>query len=209
MLCQVAPKPAPPSILQFLVPLLSAGSSKAGPVWMVAPVSSAPPPNPQHQQLHRRMARCRHHSPHHADISHQIILLLSNIRSRPGFSQGTLRASVRCCFLVCALPRAGQVLPVSSYLTRQVRSCNNIYQCSSYEQQGPKSWSFIQRLGMVCALSTFPHPPAQTSPWAAPAPSDGGSGRAGSILAGQGQKPFECSLSGNSVSMRLFPPGHH
>lgn len=57
------------------------------------------------------------------------------------------------------------MLPVSSYLTRQVHSCNNIYQCSSYEQQGPKSWSFIQRLGMVCALSTFPHPPAQTSPW--------------------------------------------
>lgn len=165
VLCQITPKPAPPSILQFLVPLLSAGSSKAAPVWMAAPVSSAPPPNPQHQQLHRRMGRCHHHSSHHADISHQIILLLSNIRSRPGFSQGTLRASVRCCFLVCALPRAGQVLPVSSYLTRQVRSCNNIYQCSSYEQQGPKSWSFIQRLGMVCALSTFPHPPAQTSPW--------------------------------------------
>lgn len=57
------------------------------------------------------------------------------------------------------------MLPVSSYLTRQVCSCNNIYQRSSYEQQGPESWSFIQRLHMVCALSTFPHPSAQTSPW--------------------------------------------
>lgn len=124
-----------------------------------------PPPNPQHWQLHRRMGRCHQHPPHHTDISHQVILLLSNIRSRPGFSRGTLRASVRLRLLGSALPRAGQVLPVSSYLTRQVRSCNNIYQRSSYEQQGPKSWSFIRRLCMVCSLSTFPHPPAQTSPW--------------------------------------------
>lgn len=57
------------------------------------------------------------------------------------------------------------MLPVSSYLTRQVHSCNNIYQRSSYEQQGPKSWSFIQRLHMVCTLGTFPHPSAQTSSW--------------------------------------------
>lgn len=73
-------KPAPPSILQFLVPLLSAGSSEAAPVWMVAPVSQHPPPNSQHWQLHRRMGRCHQHPPHHADISHQIILFLSNIR---------------------------------------------------------------------------------------------------------------------------------
>lgn len=77
------PDTSKPSILQFLVPLLSARSSKAAPVWMVALVSTAPaaaqgdekvPPAP----------------PHHAGISHQIILFLPNIRSQPGFSQGTL-----------------------------------------------------------------------------------------------------------------------
>lgn len=101
-------KPAPPSILQFPVQLLSAGSSEAAPVWMVAPVSSSHPVEPQPQQLHRSMGRCHQHPPQQADISHQVILLLSNIRSQPGFSQGTLRASV-CLFpwLCTSLSRAG------------------------------------------------------------------------------------------------------